>query len=387
MLCVLAVLKRENRWWGPKVLSIILLTFLSFLIPNGFFMFYSSYIASTGAIMFIFVGLVLLVDFAHSWSEQCLERWEETNSDFWKWVLIGSTLGTYAVTITLIGLQYGFFAGSGCSLNQGLITTNLILSVIVTVLSIHPRIQEANPRSGLSQSGMVVAYTAYLVTSAIANHDDDRCNPLTARAAGARNGMVVLGAIFTFLAIAYSTSRAATQSRALTGKRTSSNDYERLPTSAAAVGTEEMSDIVDSQPSKKDSLRYQAILAAVQAGSLPASALEEAENDDDDDPDHGIEMRNDDEKNGTRYSYSFFHVIFALGSMYVAMLLTNWNVVTTAAAASPTVSDAIAAGSPLVKIGRSPTAMWMRIVSAWICQILFTWSLVAPVVLPDRFDD
>lgn len=37
-----------------------------------------------------------------------------------------------------------------------------------------------------------------------------------------------------------------------------------------------------------------------------------------------------------------------------------------------------------VYIGRSEVAMWMRVVSGWICFALYTWSLVAPVLMPDR---
>jgi hypothetical protein len=69
--------------------------------------------------------------------------------------------------------------------------------------------------------------------------------------------------------------------------------------------------------------------------------------------------------------YSWFHVIFVLGAMYVAMLLTDWNVVT------PGADDD-------VYIGRSETAMWMRIVSSWVCMLLYSWSLLAPALFPDR---
>jgi hypothetical protein len=37
-----------------------------------------------------------------------------------------------------------------------------------------------------------------------------------------------------------------------------------------------------------------------------------------------------------------------------------------------------------VYIGRSETAMWMRVVSSWVCMLLYAWSLLAPVVMPDR---
>lgn len=57
----------------------------------------------------------------------------------------------------------------------------------------------------------------YLVVSAVSNYMHGSCNPLN-NASGAKTTTVVLGAVFTFLEIAYSTSRAATQSCALVGK-------------------------------------------------------------------------------------------------------------------------------------------------------------------------
>ena len=110
------------RWWGPKVLLWIVLVVITFFIPNGFFMFWGNYVSLIGATIFILLGLVLLVDFAHSWSEMCLENWEATGSNLWQWIIIGSTAGMYATTIALTGVLYGFFAGSGCTLNQFFIT-------------------------------------------------------------------------------------------------------------------------------------------------------------------------------------------------------------------------------------------------------------------------
>lgn len=67
--------------------------------------------------------------------------------------------------------------------------------------------------------------------------------------------------------------------------------------------------------------------------SLPASVLDESDSDDEDSDGEGLlnagtSPLNDDEKSGTRYNYSWFHVIFVLATMYVAMLLTNWRVFT-----------------------------------------------------------
>ena len=77
--------------------------------------------------------------------------------------------------------------------------------------------------------------------------------------------------------------------------------------------------------------------------------------------------------------YSWFHVIFAIGAMYVAMLLTDWNVVR--AGTGPKLPE----NENDVYIGRSEVAMWMRVVSSWACILLYIWSLVAPVLMPDRW--
>jgi len=324
-----------------------------------------------GATIFILIGLVLLVDFAHSWSETCLEKWENSDSALWQFVLVGSSLGMYAASIAMTGVLYAFFASSGCTLNRFFISFNLALCVLITILSIHPVVQDANPRSGLSQSSMVAAYCTYLIMSAVGNHTHKTCNPIHngGEGSGTQQTTVILGALFTFLAVAYSTTRAATQSRALVGKGQKSGAIQLSSEGDHEVG------LVTTQPSRKDNPRYQAILAAVQAGAIPASALNEEFQDDDDDDVVGEDR--DDEKSGTRYNYSWFHVIFVMAAMYVGMLLTDWNVVKTVATE---------ASDQDVYIGRSETAMWIRVVSSWICMLLYIWSLIAPVVMANRFN-
>lgn len=66
--------------------------------------------------------------------------------------------------------------------------------------------------------------------------------------------------MFTFLAIAYSTTRAATQSRALVGNNARKGKIQLSDDDENGHG------LVSTQPSKKDTPRYQAILAAVEAG-------------------------------------------------------------------------------------------------------------------------
>lgn len=211
-----------SRWWAPKVMFWFGLLVLSFFIPNRFFMIWGNYIALVGAALFILVQLVLLVDFAHTWSETCLENWEQSDNENWKYILLASTLALYLLAIALISVLFAFFAGPGCTQNKWFTSLDLVFIVMVTVLAVHPLVQEANPRSGISQSAMVAAYATYLVISAIANapttDDTVDCNPLN-RSRGTQTTSIVIGAIFTFIAIVYSTSRTATQSGQLVKQR------------------------------------------------------------------------------------------------------------------------------------------------------------------------
>ncbi|KAJ7903625.1 serine incorporator/TMS membrane protein [Mycena olivaceomarginata] len=335
----------QNGWWGPKVLLWFILVIVSFFIPNPFFIFWGNYVSLIGATVFILLGLVLLVDFAHTWSETCLDNWENSDgsSNLWQWILIGSTATMYIFTITMTGLLFAYFAGSGCTLNRFFIGFNLALSIVITLMCVHPTVQEYNPRSGLA-------------------HETT-----------ARRTAAVLGAIFTFLAIAYSTTRAATQSRALVrkGKR---GGAVQLPDDGFE-GHAELG-VVNKQPSKTDSPRYQALLAAVEAGAIPASALQEEDSDDEDD-EIDTETR-DDERTGTRYNVRP-SLTFGLVRLTLHSIPGSTNVV----------SDISKSGDPNnnIYIGRSEVAMWMRVVSSWICMLLYTWSLLAPVLLPDRFGD
>ncbi|KAG5463724.1 MAG: serine incorporator/TMS membrane protein, partial [Olpidium bornovanus] len=305
------------RWWGPKVLVWIGFTVASFFIPNEFFIGYGNYVAVVGAGVFILVQLMLLVDFAHTWSETCLENSEETGDKRWQVFIVGGAISLCGGSIALTAVMFGYFSGEGCKLNIALNTVNLALAVVATVLAVHPRIQASNPRSGLSQSSMVVAYTTYLIASAVANEpksvvgsDGRSCNPLGN--SGTQRTTVVLGAVFTFLALVYSTSRAATQGRVLIND----SDYEPINAASAVP-------LTNSQVSVQN--KSDALTRAVEAGrlldplslvfcfarlffcfrnqtsALPQSAVAA------DQADRAGSSVTDDEREGTAYNYAFFH--------------------------------------------------------------------------------
>jgi hypothetical protein len=350
----------QNGFWGPKIIGWFLLIVLSFLIPDGFFMIWGNYVAFAAAMLFLLLGLILLVDLAHTWAEYCLSKIDKTDSRVWRVVLIGSTLGMYAVSLAMTIVQYVFFAGSGCSMNQASITINLLLLLIISALSIHPGVQEYNPKAGLAQSAIVAVYCTYLTMSAVSMEpDDNACNPLI-RAQTTRTTSVVIGAIVTMLTLAYTTTRAATQGVALGGARKSI----RLP-------DDDEHTLITQQPDSRREMRAAALRQAVDEGSLPADALLE-DNDDysDDDRNHS----EDDERSSTQYNYALFHIIFFLATAWVATLLTT------------NFEEQSTANEDFMPVGRTYWASWVKIVSSWVCYAIYTWTLVAPMAFPDRFD-
>ncbi len=116
----------QNGFWGPKIILWLAFVVMTFFIPESFFMFWGNYIALAGAMLFLLLGLILLVDLAHTWAEYCLEKIENQDSKAWRTLLIGSTLGMYIASFAMIIVMYIFFAYGGCSMNQAAITVRVL---------------------------------------------------------------------------------------------------------------------------------------------------------------------------------------------------------------------------------------------------------------------
>lgn len=127
----------QNGYWGPKVIFWLAFVVMTFFIPDSFFQVWGQYFAFIGAMMFVLLGLILLVDLAHTWAEYCLDKIENYDSKGWRSVLIGSTLGMYTASFAMSIIMYIFFAQSGCSMNQAAITVGLSFSLPPKTLCSH----------------------------------------------------------------------------------------------------------------------------------------------------------------------------------------------------------------------------------------------------------
>ena len=184
-------------------------------------------------------------------------------------------------------------AGEQCHENKFFISANLLLGMLCTAVAISDSVQQYNPNSGLLQSGIVVSYITYLTWSAVSNNVQ-ACQPTSLEAND--NATTIIGAMITFIAVAYSSLRTS---------------------SASQLGSLGMGDSSEST----------ALLTA------DADADDDELEGDDDGGESGGAKKGrkqhvvDDEGDAVLYNWSFFHLTFAFASLYLMMVLTDWAVI------------------------------------------------------------
>ncbi|EFA77480.1 TMS membrane protein [Heterostelium album PN500] len=308
----------QDGYWPVKIFFLAGLSFASFFIPNTFFVYYG-WISLFGAALFILIQLILLIEFAYGINEIWVSKIEDEGhlTNRYYIMLLGSTIATIcialALTITMLVLW------SKTSINQFFIVFNLGLSLIIGVLSINEKIREFRPSSGLFQSGVVMLYSAYLVFSAIMSEPSMDNNSNSGKQ---KTWTIIIGSMFTIISVCYSAFRASDSNEILGSS--SGGGFDKLPTVAS----------------------------------------------DDEAADDKME---DDESGGVAYNYTFFHITFALGAMYIGMLLTNWA----------TISGTSGSNGDL-NVDSGMVSVWVKIVSGWLVHLLYLWTLVAPVLMPNR---
>uniref|UniRef100_A0A8C2CPG6 Si:ch73-267c23.10 n=1 Tax=Cyprinus carpio TaxID=7962 RepID=A0A8C2CPG6_CYPCA len=331
----------HNRFWIFKIAAMVAVTVGAFYIPEGPFTRMWFVVGSCGAFCFILIQLVLLIDFAHSWNESWVDKMEKENRKRWYIALLSVTGVNYILSFTAAVLCYNIYAQpEGCMLNKFFICFNMLLCVIASALSVLPRIQEYQPRSGLLQSSIMTLYTMYLTWSAMTNEPDRTCNPRL---------------ISIFQQITSSTVETVPSAPYLQWW-----DAQSIVGLAIFVLCILYSSIRSSNTSQVNKLTLAAKDTTVMDESYTVS-LEIAE-------EVKTPIVEDNERDTVQYSYAFFHFMLFLASLYIMMTLTNWY--------SPD-ADYSAMTSKW-------TAVWVKISSSWVCLSLYSWSLVAPMILTNR---
>ncbi|KAJ8372488.1 hypothetical protein AAFF_G00281950 [Aldrovandia affinis] len=291
----------QNGFWFFKFLVLIGITVGAFFIPDGTFHTVWFYFGVVGSFIFILIQLILLIDFAHSWNQAWVMNAEEGNHKCWYAGLLSFTLLHYVLSFAAVVLFYLYYTQPhDCTEHKVFISLNLILSVIISIVSILPKVQESQPQSGLLQASLITLYTMYVTWSAMTSNPNIKCNP-------------------SLLSLV-------------------TNSSSPFPTSA---------------PGQVQWWDAQGIVGLVIFLFCTLYASIRSSN---------------NRQDGVTYSYSFFHFHLFLASLYIMMTLTNWY--------KPDSSSQL-------MLSCMP-AVWVKISSSWLGLGLYLWTLVAPLILPNR---
>jgi len=333
----------QNGFWAIKFLIIIGGMIGSFFMPVGAFEEVWMYFGMVGGFLFILIQLVLIIDFAHSWAEAWVGNYEESESKGWLAALVTVMLTCYGLSLAAVVLLYYYYIGEhtgDCKLHEFFISFNMLICAGFSVISILPQVQDKMPNSGLLQSGLITLYMMYLTWSAMANNPDEKCNPMIQPSnttnpdtnTGTNQHMdttSIIGLVIWFMCLLYSSIRTASSSQA-----------------AKLTGGDK--------------------LLAKDNGASDSGGDAEA----------GGQRVWDNEDEEVAYNWSLFHFMFALATLYAMMTLTNWF--------NPHGGPDDDTATDITSFSANKPAMWVKIVSSWLCAALYGWTMIAPVVLADR---
>ncbi|KAJ4847247.1 hypothetical protein Tsubulata_004659 [Turnera subulata] len=307
---------RRDSWhhggWAVKIVIWVLLVVLMFFLPTAVISVYGT-LAKFGAGLFLLVQVIILLDCTHSWNDS----WVEKDEQKWYIALLVVSVACYLAAFAFSGVLFIWFNPSGhdCGLNVFFIVMTMILAFAFGVIALHPAVN-----GSLLPASVISVYCAYVCYTGLSSEPRNYvCNGLHNKSKAVSTSTLVLGMLTTVLSVLYSAVRAG-----------SSTTFLSPPSSPKAS-----------------------------AGKKPLLEAELEEG-----------KEKDAEGQPVSYSYTFFHLIFALASMYSAMLLSGWT------------STSSSESSDLIDVGW--TSVWVRICTEWATAGLYIWTLLAPLLFPDR---
>jgi hypothetical protein len=313
-----------------------------------------------GAMMFIFIQQIILIDLAYNWNEAWVYKADEADNQEWgsgsKWLklIIASAVALNVASLACIVLLYKFF--SGCAENTIVITLTLIQIIVITVIQLF-----FSEEGSTLTTSVLSTYSTYLAYSIVSKNPNSVCNPTL----GSDDiSSIVIGLCLTMLSLAWTGWSWTAETRI-----ESVNNLEATTSLNAAAGIGNGNTGGDvSRMSQSANL------------NLDVPFL-----DPNDQPTTGLVMQSasgeeGDESMSTSNALSpslwKLNIVLALISCWVAASLTGWGSITGGIGEA----GEHTAANPL--FGRLNMAMIAF--SQNIAIGLYLWTLVAPRLFPER---
>ncbi|CAH1802927.1 unnamed protein product [Owenia fusiformis] len=332
----------HNGYWLFKFLILGGFVAGAFFIPGGTFSGVWLYVGMAGGFLFIILQLIVLVDFSYQWNGKWLDN-AKTNKCYYLALLSVSVIFFCVAAVGAV-LLFVFYTSwdnvEDCKLNKIFIGCNAGACLIMSVISIMPCTKKLNRNTGYLPASVISVYVMYLTWSALTSQPAEKI--------GEENPLAITGG--------ERPPRQFCTPQDTTGTRQMLSAYVGVVIMFfmaiyASLRTSNESSRLGVQPS-----------GAHEASCCKICRHKRYEN-------SGGQTVSFNESEGVNYSYSFFHLVFALASLYIMMQLTNWY--------RPEKAN-------INKFGTNWPSVWVKMASSWMCIVIYVWTMFIPKCCPGR---
>jgi hypothetical protein len=297
----------HTDFWTIKVCLYLLILFLSFFMPADTFASYAD-LARILSFFFLLAQVVILVDMAYDLHEYLLtaEAGETDVTPQRKCTYLFISLACLVLGFVGVGLLFGFMSPAGCQSHDIFITVVLVAGVCCLLLSLSNVVGK-----GLLTPSVVFVYCVFLTWQGLWSDPDVECINTDIQQTGDDDefSQVVVGLAFTVLSLGWTAFSAARKAP----------DVFRM-----------------------DDQEEQVVATRAEAS----------------------------EERAKQARHWVFHIVMALASMYMSMVLTAWG-------------DSNGLGRA-ANHDSSTQSMYVKLGCAWITYALYTWTLLGPVCCSGR---
>ncbi|XP_033120638.1 serine incorporator 2-like isoform X2 [Anneissia japonica] len=390
----------HNGFWFFKTLLLCGLIVAAFYLPNiGEFAEIGMYIGFIGAALFILFQLLLLIDFAASWNHSWSEKMKNNNTILWFILLSVFIIIFYlGVIVGIYILVTQFALDKHCTMNLYFIIINSAICLILTLLMMLPCVRKKQSDCCLLQSSIISLYIIYLTWTAMSieppviDEIPNGVNPETGRTqykynktfCGPGDSVIsnlinnsytdlikaVVDATIMIVMVVYASlvnarrwkccPRGAEGACCLCDPLGEKTELEELPLARQNIGKDHYDEDESDGSSKKHKQKSK-------SSSKKEAQNKRVQEEDEADKRQSLGVIHNEE-DGVVYNYSFLHLVFMLASFYIMMTLTNWY--------KPQYAK-------LENFQRTWPPFYVKMVSSWVCGILFFWNIIDPVFCGD----
>ncbi|XP_019657196.1 serine incorporator 4 [Ailuropoda melanoleuca] len=338
----------HNSFWLLKLLFLLGFCAVAFCIPDEHLFPAWHYIGICGGFTFILLQLVLITAFAHSWNK----NWQTGAAQDCRWFLavLLATMGFYIMAgVAAVLLFHHYTHPAGCLLNKMLLSLHLCFCGLLSLLSIAPCIHLKQPRSGLLQASIISCYIMYLTFSALSSR------PPESVILQGQNHTLCLPGLSKMESQTPDTSLAVLSAGIMyTCVLFACNEASYLAEVFGPLWIVKVYSYEFQKPSLCFCCPETVKPTEGQRGGAARPADQEPS------PAPPVQAQH------LSYSYSAFHFVFFLASLYVMVTLTNWFSYE---------------GAELEKTFTkgSWATFWVKVASCWACVLLYLGLLMTPL--------